>query len=189
MRENRFEPQRRKGAKKPGRISLAWALMAFLGLASGSAAAAPLDLELPTLSGERFFRLAEVRDRVVLVNFWDTDCPPCRREMPLLDRVAQAHPQVLVLGVTLSPRRQALDYLERQPVSFLQLSAPREAFGLLRRFGDPSSALPHTAVLGRDHSLCARFTGEVTLPWLEAALERCRLWVGLQPDKGDLQKP
>ncbi len=169
-----FEPQRRQGAETPGRMALVCALIAFLGLTSVSVPAAPLELELPTLVGERFFRLAEVRDRVVVVNFWDTECPPCRREMPLLDRVAKAHPQVLVLGVTLSPRRQALDYLERHPVSYLQLSAPREAFGLLRRFGDPASALPHTAVLGRDHGLCARFTGEVTLPWLEEALERCR---------------
>ena len=46
--------------------------------------AAP-DFELVTLEGESF-SLQEHRGKVVLVNFFATWCPPCREELPYLEK-------------------------------------------------------------------------------------------------------
>lgn len=44
------------------------------------------DFELPTLNGE-LIRLEDLRGQAVVVNLWATWCPPCRAEMPDMQRV------------------------------------------------------------------------------------------------------
>lgn len=64
---------------------------------TGSAAAPAIDLR--TADGRRL-SLSDLRDRVVLVNFWATWCEPCVTEMPALQRLRdRLSPQLEVLGV------------------------------------------------------------------------------------------
>ena len=58
------------------------------------------DFTLPTLDGGEI-RLADLRGKPVILNFWATWCPPCRREMPALEVIWQQHNRgdVMVLGV------------------------------------------------------------------------------------------
>jgi len=48
--------------------------------------------------------LSEIPERVVVLNFWFTNCPPCRREIPELARWHEANPDVPLLGIHVDPR-------------------------------------------------------------------------------------
>ena len=60
------------------------------------------DFTVPLAAGPRF-RLTEHRGNVVLVNFWATWCPPCREEMPSMERLWRRHRErgFLLLAVSL----------------------------------------------------------------------------------------
>ncbi len=46
-------------------------------------------LDLPVLGGDERLRLAALRGRPVVVNFWASWCPPCQDEAPLLQQIAE----------------------------------------------------------------------------------------------------
>ncbi len=58
------------------------------------------DLQLESLDG-RQVSLADYAGQVVLINFWATWCPPCKEEIPAIERAYQAHRDegFVVLGI------------------------------------------------------------------------------------------
>lgn len=77
-------------------------------------------LMLPALVGGKT-DLAQFRGKVVLVNFWATWCPPCRKEMPSMNRLAaQLNGQPFVmLGVNAGDTPgDVRAFLDKVPVDF-----------------------------------------------------------------------
>ena len=139
---------------------------------TASASAAPLDFELATLGGE-WLQLSRLPPAVTVVNFWRSDCPPCRRELPLLRDLESRRPDVRVVAVALQGRNETETYAQSVDLPRLLMIGPTVPAALLRRFGDPAGALPHTVVLDDNREPCSARTGEVDSRWLEQAIEVC----------------
>jgi cytochrome c biogenesis protein CcmG, thiol:disulfide interchange protein DsbE len=61
------------------------------------------DFELSTLAGESI-RLSDLRGQAVLINLWATWCPPCRAEMPAIEKVYNEYKQdgLIVLAINMT---------------------------------------------------------------------------------------
>ena len=77
---------------------------AVVGLEVGNIAP---DFELKTLSGETA-KLSDYRGKPVMLNFWATWCPPCRAEMPDMEKFYQ-NEEVNVLAVNLTQTENRLE--------------------------------------------------------------------------------
>lgn len=104
--------------------------------------------------------LADVKGKVVLVNFWATWCPPCVEEIPSLQKLyRQLKPRGLgILAVDVGESVQTTEeFLADKPIAFpVLMDVEGEA---LRRSG--IYAFPTTLVLDRDHrvryAVCGAF--------------------------------
>lgn len=66
--------------------------------------------------------LRSLRGKVVLLSFWATWCPPCRRELPMLEhlsRVEGAHVEVVAVSVDPLGRSAVAPFLDRLGVTHL----------------------------------------------------------------------
>lgn len=71
--------------------------------------------------------LADFRGRVLVINFWATWCPSCRKEMPSLERAAEWLKQydAALIGVNVGEGlKQVNRYLAEEPVDFPILLDP-----------------------------------------------------------------
>jgi thiol-disulfide isomerase/thioredoxin len=97
--------------------------------------------------GER--RLTDFRGKVVLVNLWATWCPPCRKELPVLDRLQASYRDqgLVVLTLTDEPEERVREILRR--------SAPGTVNGTVGSFGwlAIKDFRPFTLVLDRRGAL------------------------------------
>ena len=106
------------------------------------------------------WRLADLRGRAVLLNFWATWCPPCRAEMPSLQQLAEIYGpeqlQVLALNVGEGPRR-ITQYLQSSGLNLTVLLDPRSE--IARAWG--ANALPTTYLIDSEGRPRQRLRGEV----------------------------
>lgn len=76
-----------------------------------------------TLKGEdgKTYRLKDYRGKVVILNFWATWCPPCREEMPSMERAWQIikDKDIIILAVNVGEDADTIfEFTGQYPVTF-----------------------------------------------------------------------
>jgi thiol-disulfide isomerase/thioredoxin len=102
-----------------------------------------------------------LRGAPLLLNFWATWCPPCIREMPMLDDFARQHKDSgwRVVGLAIDSPTPVREFLAKRPVSFPIGLAGLGGSELAGRLGNTSGSLPYTVVVGREAQVIDRKLG------------------------------
>ena len=127
------------------------------------------DLMLESIEGKQI-ALNTFRGKAVLVNFWATWCPPCRRELPLLDDLTRATPdqslEIVAISIDHAGRPAVEGFLKRLGVAEL-----RAFLDPLGRIAKPVGShaptpfvfwgMPISYIIDREGQLSGYITGEV----------------------------
>jgi thiol-disulfide isomerase/thioredoxin len=87
----------------------------------------PLDMALPNLQGKTV-RLTDLREKVVLINFWATWCDPCRAEMPSMHALYQDYRdkgfEILAISIDVQGKDVVAPFVDAYGLTFPILLDP-----------------------------------------------------------------
>jgi thiol-disulfide isomerase/thioredoxin len=128
-------------------------------------------LATPPAAPPKQVSLADLKGKAVILDFWATWCPPCRAELPIVDRVAQRYRDkgLVVIGVNTSDEDGLAAPFIRQhgygyPIAFDRDGSAARAYG--------ANALPTLVVISKTGAIVATRQGMTDGAELERLVER-----------------
>jgi peroxiredoxin len=115
------------------------------------------DFELPDTEG-RTHRLSDYRGKTVIINFWTTWCPPCREEIPSMNRAWKTLQQedVVILAINMGEDEDTIFIFTADYPADFPLLLDREGEVIARW---PVKGLPTTYVVAPDGRIAYRAIG------------------------------
>ncbi len=124
------------------------------------------DFTLLNLQNESV-NLSDYRGQVVLINFFSTNCPPCRVEIPdfvfLQDKYGSKGFAVIGISVDQDGKRILPGFVQALRINYPILLATSK---VIKDYGN-IYALPASFLIDRDHRILKQYTGMVTKDELE----------------------
>ena len=120
--------------------------------------------------------LAHWQGKSLVVNFWATWCAPCRREIPLLQRIAREHAAngVQVIGIAVDFRDAVLAYADEMRIDYPLLIGEQDGLDAAAAFGIDAVGFPFTVFSDRQGRVITAHLGELHAAEAEVILEAVR---------------
>jgi len=108
--------------------------------------------------------LTSLKGKAVIIDFWDTWCPPCRRAMPTLQAISETYSDDLVIvGVAMGREgeEKVRKYVQDNGLTFEFVLADAPQYSVMSDFGGIKS-IPTTFLVDRQGVIRKIWTGEMT---------------------------
>ena len=122
------------------------------------------DFTLADVEGTQH-KVSEWDGKVLIVNFWATWCPPCRREIPAFIALQEKYEQqgFTIVGVALDSKQAAIDYVDPMGINYPILIADTDGIAISQEYGNKLGVLPYTVIVDRQGIIRHAIAREVHL--------------------------
>lgn len=120
-----------------------------------------LEFSLPDLAGKNH-NISEWQDKIRIINFWATWCPPCLKEIPEFIRLQKQYNKqnIQFIGIAIEEKQPVEDYLKTIHINYPILIAGDAGIALSQQLGNIVNAVPFTLVVNSQGQVIHRQAGE-----------------------------
>jgi len=107
--------------------------------------------------------------KVLMINFWATWCPPCRREMPAFIELQEKYQDkgFTIIGIALDEKQAVIDFTDPMGMNYPILMAEQEGVVISKAYGNNLGVLPYTVIVDRKGNIIHRQRSELTYEQVE----------------------
>ncbi len=136
-----------------------------LGLQRPEFAATDLDGQLRNIK--------EWDGKLILLNFWATWCPPCKKEIPAFIELQEAYGEqgFQIIGIAIDDEEAVAEFAKNTGMNYPSLIVQADGVGLAKRYGNGIGALPYSVIINRDGEISYTIRGELSKIRAEELLE------------------
>lgn len=138
--------------------------------ATGKAATEKAPDILLTDTDGKSFQLSDCEGKIIILNFFGTYCPPCRREMPDFNEIAQQYDatvEVIAINIVGESVQKIKTFKNQYDLSFRVCVDNGQA---ARAYG-PIRAIPVTVIIDKEFNFAKRYVGAITANILRNNIE------------------
>lgn len=99
-------------------------------------------------------KLSDHKGKVILLNFWATWCPPCRKELPDLAQISTElkDKDFVMIGVSVDDNQEILDkFLQTNKIPYTVVFEPSELVGkYMTTAGQTQNVVPQTYIIDKE---------------------------------------
>lgn len=139
-----------------GAAVLGFSVARFFRSASIEAPTRAAAFSLRDLAGKTY-TLESFRGKLVLLNFWATWCPPCRREIPLFIEAEKHYRDrgLAIVGISIDSPDAVARYWQELGINYTLLLADDNAMALMAAYGNPGGVLPYSVLIRPDGTVAS----------------------------------
>lgn len=122
-----------------------------------------LEFSLPDVTGKQH-DISEWQDKIRIINFWATWCPPCLKEIPEFIKLQDEYNDrgIQFIGIAIEDKAAVEEYSKTIKLNYPMLIGGDQAIELSHQLGNIINAVPFTLIVNRQGQIIHRQPGELS---------------------------